>query len=357
MKKQIITSLIGILIAFLIGLIILKLQNYPALESYKQLLNYSLFSRFSLFSTLNKAAPLILTGLSAAIAFGSGAVNLGQVGQFLIGAISVTVAGLFLNLPPVIMLPTLILIALLAGALYAGIAAFLKLKFGMDEFITTLMLNFIAQFFTLYLITGPLLDKKMFSPMTEAINRSAWFPNFSGLDFSFILALIILVVIYFIWNHTKMGYEWKVMGQNDLFARTGGVKINSNYLKVMLLSGALASLAGAMLIMGGVQHRFLKGIGANYGWDGVMVAVVANNGVIGTGLYALFFAMLQTGAMGMELETSVPLEFVLVLQAITVLFVVASRESAHLLFNRLKMYFKLRGIKSKEEGQADETTN
>lgn len=110
--------------------------------------------------------------------------------------------------------------------------------------------------------------------------------------------------------------------------RTGGCRNRENFTRAILLSGALAGLSGALLILGGLQHRFLKGMEANYGWDGVMIAIGA------AGIYALFFAVLQTGAMGMELETAVPSEFVLVFQAVTVLFVVAIRESAHILIHR-----------------------
>jgi len=357
MKRNIITAALGIITALLAGLIILAVQGYPAVESYRQLFNYSITSKFSFFSTLAKAAPLILTGLSAAVAFGSNVVNLGQVGQFLIGAMSVTVVGLFVDLPAVVMIPLLIFTALLAGALYSGIAAWMRLKFNMDEFITTLMLNFVAQYFTLYLITGPLIDKDLYSPMTKQITKSGWLPIIGGLESTIFITLILTFVIYFIWHHSKMGYEWKVMGSNDIFARVGGVKIDKNYLRVMLISGALAGMAGAMLVMGGVQHRFLKGIGANYGWDGVMTAVVANNSIVGTAFYGLFFALLQTGAMGMELETAVPSEFVLILQAITVLFVVAIRKSAFLLLNKLSILFKMRQLKSggelKENGSDD----
>ncbi len=346
MKRQILTAAVGIITALLVGLLIMAIQGYPAFESYYQLFNYSLFSKFSFFSTLSKTAPLILTGLSAAVAFGSNAVNLGQVGQFLIGGISVTIAGLYIDLPPVIMIPLLIFIALLSGALYSGIAAWLRLKFNMDEFITTLMLNFVAQYFTLYLISGPLLDKELFSPMTRPINESGWLPAPGGLDSTIVISTILLVIIYFIWHHTKAGYEWKVMGSNEMFAKAGGASIDKNYLKVMLISGALAGMAGAMLVMGGVQHRFLKGIGASYGWDGVMIAVVADSSIIGTAFYSFFFAMLQTGAMGMELETSVPSEFVLILQSITVLFVVASRKSAHLLLNKINILLRMKNIRS-----------
>ncbi|MBL8046958.1 MAG: hypothetical protein JNL09_10470, partial [Anaerolineales bacterium] len=140
---------------------------------------------------------------------------------------------------------------------------------------------------------------------------------------AFPLALA-FAVSWFVFSRWTAGYEWRITGQNSLFARLGGVKTEENYMTVMLVTGALAGLAGGLIVMAG-PHRFLRGLGANYAWDGIMIAVVANNGLIATVLYGLFFAAMQTGALGMELITAVPSEFILVIQAIVVLVVVASR--------------------------------
>jgi simple sugar transport system permease protein len=130
-------------------------------------------------------------------------------------------------------------------------------------------------------------------------------------------------------------------GQNSLFARIGGCKVDANYVRVMLITGALAGLAGGLMIMGG-PHRFVKGLGANYAWDGIMIAVVANNGISGTFLYGLLFSALQQGAIGMELVTAVPSEFIDVLQAVIVLVVVAGRVSLNMVFDRLATRRKLK---------------
>ncbi|HBK59341.1 MAG TPA: ABC transporter permease [Firmicutes bacterium] len=334
MNKNALTALAGIGVALAAGLVILWAQGYPALPSYAALFSYSLFSKFAIVSTLNKATPLILTGLSAAVGFGSNCVNLGQVGQFLIGAMAVSAFGIVCDLPAPVMIPLSIMAALAAGALWAGIAAWLRQRFNMDEFITTLMLNFIADYFTLYLISGPMWDRATYSPMTKMTGSGSWLPMWDGLSAAFVVACIAFVVTWVMWDRSKLGYEWRAMGQNSVFSRVGGCDNEANFTRAMLMSGALAGLAGGLMIMGGMQHRFVKGMGANYAWDGVMIAIVAANGMLPTGLYALFFAAIQTGAMGMELETAVPSEFALVLQAIIVLFVVASRESTRLLINR-----------------------
>ena len=324
MNKKVISGVSGIIVAMLLGAVIMLAQGYHPLETYGALFNYSLGDLFSLATTLRNAVPLILTGLSASVAFASGPVNLGQPGQLVMGALLATIGGLYVDLPPILMVPFLLLLGMIGGALWSGLAALMRHLFNMSEFITTLMLNMIADFFTYWAISYPFYDQTAYSPMTPQINESGWLPKFGEFNTSVIVMLLAFAVIWFVFLKWTAGYEWRITGQNSLFARLGGCKIDKNYTAIMLTTGALAGLAGALVIMAG-PHRFLKGIGANYAWDGVMIAMVANNGIIGTFLYGLFFSTLQTGALGMELITNVPSEFIQVLQAAIVLVIVAGR--------------------------------
>jgi general nucleoside transport system permease protein len=333
MQKKLISGASGVLGAMVLGAVIMLLQGYNPLETYAALFTYSLGERFALLTMLRNSVPLILTGLSASIAFASGPVNLGQPGQLVIGALFATVGGLYLDLPPVLMIPVLILLAVLGGALWSGLAALMRRLFNMDEFITTLMLNMIADFFTYWAITHPFFDRTAYSPMTPLINRSGWLPQIGGLSSSVLIMALVFLLVWFIFSRWTAGYEWRISGQNSIFARLGGCDIDKNYMRVMLLTGALAGLAGGLVVMAG-PHRFLKGIGANYAWDGVMIAMVANNGLIGTVLYGLFFSTLQSGALGMELITDVPGEFTQVLQAAIVLVVVAGRGYLDILMDK-----------------------
>ena len=324
MGRNLLSGVLGIGVGLLLGALIMALQGYDPLATYGALFSFSLFGLYPLATTLNNAVPLILTGLSASVAFAAGPVNLGQPGQLVMGALFATMVGLAVDLPAVVMIPLLLLAALAGGALWAGLAALLRLWFNMSEFITTLMLNMIADFLTLWAITQPLADPAAFSPMTPAISANGWLPEFGPLNSSVIILLLAFGIIWFVYNRWTAGYEWRMTGQNSLFARLGGCAINRNYLAVMLVTGALAGLAGGLVMMAG-PHRFLRGLGANYAWDGVMIAVVANNGLTGTLLYGTFFAALQSGALGMELITAVPSEFIQVLQAVIVLVGVAAR--------------------------------
>ncbi len=324
MPRSLWTGLAGILVALLIGAGVMLAQGYNPAATYAALFEFSLADADSLATTLKNAIPLILTGLSASVAFASGPVNLGQPGQLVMGALFATVGGLYLPLPAPLLIPALLLLAMLGGALWAGVAALLRRAFNMSEFIVTLMLNSIADLFTFWAITGPFADPGAFSPMTPAIQPSGWLPEWGGFSSGLLVLALAAAAIGFVFQRWTAGYEWRLTGQNALFARLGGCNIDRNFVTVMLVTGALAGLAGGLVVMAG-PHRFLKGLGANYAWDGVMIAVVANNGLPGTVLYGLFFSALQTGALGMELITAVPSEFIQVLQAIIVLVVVASR--------------------------------
>lgn len=340
MSRKFLVNIVGLLLAFLLGAVVMLVQGYNPLETYYRLFEYSL-APGKIAYTLSKSVPLVLTGMSASVAFASGPVNLGQPGQLLMGALFATVTGLYIDLPPVLMIPLLLIMAMLGGALWSGVAALLKYWFNMSEFITTLMLNMIADFFTYWAINYPFFEENANHPQTPQIARSGWMPEWGNFNSSVIVMLLAFGVIWFIVNRSTAGYEWRISGQNSLFSRLGGVNISKNYVIVMLLTGALAGLAGGLVVMAG-PHRFIKDIGANYAWDGVMIAMVANTGIVLTLVYGFFFGILQTGSVGMELITAVPKELIQVLQAVIVLIVVAGRGYFESLFARMEARRKLR---------------
>jgi simple sugar transport system permease protein len=315
--------------ALVAGAVLILAQGFNPLTVYGALLTAAVGGTDPIRSLANTsfiAIPLVLTGLSASIAFASGAVNLGQPGQFLAGAMAAAVIGLVIPAPTSVILPLMLAAAMAAGVLWAGVAAGLRVRFGLNEFIVTLLLNSIADRVTLWLISGPLLDPAAFTPSTRALPPGAQMPHLGAFDAGLLVVPLVLAFLWWVDRRTVIGYEWRLTGQNALFTRLGGVPVEPNFIRVMVLSGALAGLAGALLVVGG-PGRFLRGIGANYAWDGIMIAVIANNGLIGTMLYGLFFAGLQSGAIGMELFTALPSEFILVLQAVMVLLVVAGRSA------------------------------
>lgn len=347
--NKVMTGLIGIAISFLIGAILIKIQGNSPLLAYKALYDYGFASWFSFSSTLNNATPLILTGMAAAIAFSSNVTNLGEPGQLIVGALIAALLGYYINLPSWLGIIVILVVSGIVGGLYGSLAGVLKKYYKMDEFITTLMLNFIADYLTLYLATYPFLDKKSYVPATNMIKREYFLPVFSGLNSSFFIAIIMIIISFFVVKYLKIGYEWKMMGYNTNFSKIGGCNNEKNVIWVMFYTGFLSGLAGALLILGGTQHRFIKGIGANYGWDGVMLAIVGGNGVVETSIFAVFFGFLKAGGVGMEFEVSIPSEFIMVLQAIIVLLVVSTRSAISYYGERIRAYSKTKRIVRADE--------
>ncbi len=317
-------STAALVAAFVIGGVLAELLGYSVLSGYRDLLRFSLGSTSKLGLTMTNAVPLVLTALSAAIAFASGPVNLGQPGQVLMGLLAATTAGLYVRLPSIVEIPLLLFVAAVGGALWAGIAALTRRRFGMDEFIVTLMLNEIARLFSDWVIASPLRDPEAGSVTTKAIHSTGFLPKIGSMSSSVIVGALAVLVSLVVVHRFVIGYEWRMAGQAPLFARLGGVDVNRNIASVMLTTGALSGLAGGVLLMAG-PHKFVKGLNGNYGWDGVTIAVVAANALFGVLIYGLVFSILQTGAIGMEIRSHIPQEFIQILQAVVVLTTVAAR--------------------------------
>jgi general nucleoside transport system permease protein len=318
------TAAAGMLCALIFGVVGLRLFGYDPILAFRGLWASSVDGTDDIAETLRSGVPLLLCALSASLAFACGPVNLGQPGQFVAGAMTATVGGLALSLPAALQIPMLCALGFLGGAGWAGIAAFCKRRLQMDEFIVTLMLNFIADYTTQWMLAGPLADRSRSSPMTKAIDPSGFLGTLGGVSLSVPIAAVVVIAVALLLSRTTIGYEWRMAGAAPKFARFGGVNTEANISWVMCVSGGLAGLGGALLVMSG-PHRFVRGMGANFGWDGVMVAVVAANGIVATVVFAALFASLQTGAIGMNLRANVPTEAVQMFQAIVVLMTVVMR--------------------------------
>jgi general nucleoside transport system permease protein len=317
-------AVVGLVLAFGIGALLAGLLGYPVIDGFAALVKYSIGTNAKLGNTLANAVPLVLCGLSAAIAFASGPVNLGQPGQVVMGALFAVCGGLWFDFPAFIQVPLLLGLSIAGGASWALVAAFAKRRFGMDEFIVTLMLNEIGLLFTDWAISSPLRDPNAGSVTTRTMSPRGFLPKWGIWQSSTIVMVAAVVVSWIVVHRLVIGYEWRMAGQAPLFARLGGVEVGRNFTAAMAYTGGLAGLAGGVLLMAG-PHKFGKGIGGNYGWDGVMIAVVAVNALLGVALYGLLFSALQTGSIGMEILSDIPQEFVQILQAAIVLITVAAR--------------------------------
>jgi len=342
--NKFVVGILGMMVGLFFSILIVHFQGNSPWDVFRALMSYSIGDSISIISTLNSTTPLILTGISAAIAWEAGAINLGQPGQFLAGAITSALLGIYLPFSAWISIPLILIGAALAGALWSGLAAFFRKRYGMDEFVSTLMLNFVAEYFTEYLATYPFLDPKAYVASTYIIKKEFFISTPNQFNMGIYIAVALAIFSWWVAKKWIIGYEWKMMGLNFRFTHIGGCDISRNYIWVMLYSGALSGLAGGLLILGGTQHRFMKGIGGNFGWDGVMLAMIGGNDVTMTTLYAFFFGALKAGGIGMEFDTSVPSEFILVIEAIIVISVVATRSIINFYGARLRAYIKAKKV-------------
>lgn len=345
--KKVIIIIFAIMTSILIGMLLLLSQGYSPVKSYSSILYYSLGTSIGRANTINRFVFLLISGASASLAMGSGVSNLGQFGQLLIGAMTSTVIGLYINAPTYILIPLMIATGTVAGALWAGLAGLGKKFFGMNEFIVTLMLNFIADYLVRYLISTPLKDPGTQWPASKVVNENGILPTIGNIDSAAVVILVVYVMFVFFWKKTKMGYEFSIMGQNTIFARTGGCETNKNFMRIMLLSGALAGLLGTMLICGGTQqHRVISGLGESFANDGLMVSIVGGNDLANIFVYAFLFSVLQSGATGMQLDTGVPSEFTTMLLAIMVISVVAFRSYSGIFLDKLTARKKIKVLEA-----------
>ena len=305
----------------------------PAL-GFAYLLDGSLGGVGPLGETAIKSAVLLLTGLSVSVAFTVGLFNIGAEGQLIWGALAAAVVGR-LQIP--LVLPCALVAAALAGALWGLIPGLLKVRRGVHEVISTILLNWIAIHLVHgWLVAGPLAAAGSGSSVsvagTEPIRAAAYLPRLlagSRLDLGFPLALCIAVGIWFLLTRTHRGFEWRATGAGLEAAQASGIPVGRRVCEAMALSGALSGVAGALLILG-TEHKYPGVFRTGYGFDGIAVALVGGGTAAGTAVAGIFFGAIRAGATRLQLVGIHP-SFAELIQGLAVLLVAAPRIFAPLL--------------------------
>jgi ABC-type uncharacterized transport system permease subunit len=255
-----------------------------------------------------KAALLTLTGLSVAVAFRVGLFNIGAQGQLIVGALAAAVVGAGVELPAAVHVPLCLLAAALAGGLYALGPAVLKLRRGVHEVISTIMLNWVAvSLVENWLVPGPLRAQVGGGNSvagTAQIHETAELPRLVGdvsrLNAGILLALAAAVVLWLWLSRFVGGYEWRAVGLSPEAARASGIEVGKAVWRAMLVSGALAGLAGAVLVLG-TEQRYPATLGAPYGFDGIAMALIGQGHPLGVLATSLLFGGLRAGGTRMQL--------------------------------------------------------
>lgn len=295
-------SLAGILIA---------LAGAPVLAAYKAIFIGAFGSKFAITETLTRATPLIVTGLAAAVAFRARIWNIGAEGQLYMGAILATAVGYqnFLGLPSFALIPLLLIAGAIAGMIMLVIPLGLRLKFGVDEVVTTLLLNFVVLLFVSMMLDGPMKDPLAFGwPQSVPVVDEGLLPKIvarSRLHLGLLIAVGLAVIVYVLNAFTVFGLESKAAGFNPAAAKFAGVPIDKTLIKVACLSGGLAGIAGAIEVTG-VKGLVSNDLSASFGYAGIVVAMLANLNPIGVIFAAIFTAMMFVGSESMSRTFGIP---------------------------------------------------
>jgi simple sugar transport system permease protein len=317
--------LVSVVLAGLIGALLLYSSGASPLAAYAALFKGSFGSSVAWGRTLEKATPLLFTGLAVAFGFKAGLFNIGVQGQLLLGALTAAVVGFLpLGLPPILHAPLAFLAGGLAGALFGAIPGALKTYTGAHEVITTIMLNYVAINLTDYLADGPLKDMTPGNIVarTPPILESAAIGKIGVVPIGFFMALIAAVIVWWVLWSTTLGFEVRTVGLNPHAARYAGVKVARTVILAMAISGLLAGMGGAIESLG-VVGRYQPGFNAGLGVEGITIALLGQSHPFGVIPAALLVGALRAGASQMQFSAGVAKEITDVIQALILFFVAA----------------------------------
>ena len=316
-RASTLVPIISLLASLLLGGLLLAISGANPFVSYYEMFRgaFGTWNRFT--ETLVKAIPLMLTGLSVAIAFKMRFWNIGAEGQLTLGGVAAAGVALFWaqSLPGWTLLPLALLAGCVAGALWAGIPAVLKAYLSVDETLTTLMLNYVAILYSehLYYVAW---RAPGYNSGTATFTEAAWLPRITGrVHAGIYLAIILAVVLWFVFKRTRWGFELQIIGENPTAARYLGINIAQNVVLAILLSGAISGLAGATEVLG-LARRLQQGLSVGYGYTAIIVAWMAQLNPLAIIGVAILMASLLVGGDQIQMRMGLPAAMGLVLQGL-----------------------------------------
>lgn len=333
-NSKLLFTIISILLGFLVGAIVLLISGYDPIEGYQALFQGVFKTPRNIGWAIVTSTPIILTGLGVCFAFQTGLFNMGAEGQFIIGTIVGFLVGYKLPLPPIIHPIVAIILGMLAGALYGALAGFIKARFGIHEVISTIMLNWIAFYFQNFIgyanqqpnsmASFDVLDSAKINIFDKATVKTfgPFFKKFfkAPIHYGVVLAIIAVIVVWYILNKTVLGYELKAVGLNREASEYGGINSRKKIVQSMAISGAICALAGVTQILGFTYALSIVSAMDNYGFDGLAVSLLAGNNPIGVIFSGLFFGSLKYAGSNIQRVMGVPTEIINIIIGTIILF-------------------------------------
>ena len=319
--------ILGIFIGAFVGSLVILAKGVNPIIAYAALLDGAFGNIDNFSASLIKTIPLGITGLAVIISYKAGIFNIGGEGQIQLGAVAATLIGTqFAGLNPFLYVPLCILGAALAGGLFAAIPGIAKAYKGYNEIVICMLMNYIAILFVSLMVQGPMKMKGQYFPQSAPLDLGAKLPNIlpnTQLHAGIILLLVGCILVYFVIFKTTFGFKLRAVGINLRASQYGGINAKRVMALAMIISGAVAGIAGGVEIMG-VHGRLIENFSPGYGYDAIAVALLANLNPLWLLLSAFFFGALRNGAINMQIMTGVPVSFVYIIQALAVLFVISA---------------------------------
>jgi len=313
---------VAVAFTLLVSSLLVAWAGAPVARAYALLLEGGFGSRFALTETLTRATPLMLTGLAAAVAFRARLFNIGAEGQLYLGALAAVAVGSGFELPAWLLMPAMLMAAMLAGALLLLAPTLLKSRFGVDEVVTTLLANFIVLLLVSAMLDGPMKDPAAMGwPQSVALPDALQFDKLiarSRVHTGLLLALALAAALWALLRFTTLGFEIRAVGANPRAAAFAGMPVTGTMVKVALLSGALAGLAGAVEVAGRTGYVTLD-MSPGYGYGGIVIAMLAGLNPLAVVAAAVFVAGIQVGADSMSRAVAVPTYIADVIVAVALL--------------------------------------
>ena len=362
--KKILVPIISILAGFLVGAIIMLVWSYNPFQAYASMFSSALGNMNGIGETIREATPLIFTAIGFAIASTASFFNIGLPGQAQAGWLSsIWVVLANPNMPKAILLPLAVITGILAGALVAGIAGWLRAQFGTNEVITTIMINYIVLYSCQYLMQQVMSSKLRIdtdTTKTIAANGSLkidWLSSMFGdsrINAGIFIALVAVFLYWYLMKKTTTGFEIRSVGTNAAASRYAGMSAKKNIMLSMLLSGGFAGLGGVVQGLGTYQNYFTQTTSLDIGWDGLSVALLGGGTAVGILLASLLFSILKIGGLGMQTIAGIPYEIVSIVIA-AIIFFVAIQYVIGLLF-KTKRAKEIQKDTATEETEANNVT-
>lgn len=334
LKKPIAAVIVALIVGFIVGAIVLAAGGYPPGESYGLMFKGVFMNTNRMMQVLVNAVPIIFTGLGVAFAGKTGLFNIGAEGQFILGQITGAILGYYVPMPPILHPIFIILCAFAIGGLYAAFAAFLKTKFGIHEVISTIMLNWIAYYFMIFIVNMKSVKvpnsqhspeilttarvnfyDKSFRSTEEArqlVAEKPWLKPFVQTDagYAIIIMLVVAVLLWVILKYTRIGFELRAVGYNRHAAEFSAMPVRRNSLLSMFIAGGVAALGGVLHVMSTSYYITMLGSTEGYGWDGISVALIASYHPIGCIFAGLLYSALKFGGSEIQSRLGAPTEII-----------------------------------------------